>query len=119
MEGVSLAIGIREGTGQMTRTFAVSRPTAFGLAHGLRAAAITGVLAVALTLAFVLVGGTGVADAAPKGPVAVFGQEGSGEGQFSSPAGVAVNQDSGDVYVVDVFNERVQRFDADGAFICV
>jgi hypothetical protein len=57
------------------------------------------------------------ASAAPKGIVASFGQEGSAEGQFSGVGGVAVNQTSGDVYVVDSFNERVQQFDADGTFI--
>ena len=30
-----------------------------------------------------------------------FGSEGSGNGQFKSPAGVAVNEATGDVYVVD------------------
>jgi hypothetical protein len=57
------------------------------------------------------------ASAAPKGIVASFGQEGSAEGQFSGVGGVAVNQTSGDVYVVDSFNERVQQFDADGTFV--
>ena len=81
-----------------------------------RAATIAGVLAVVLTLAF------GVASAeAAKGIVGVVGdftdQQGSGEGEFSSAGGVAVNQDTGDVYVLDAGNDRVQRFDADGSFI--
>jgi DNA-binding beta-propeller fold protein YncE len=46
-----------------------------------------------------------------------FGQKGSGAGQLSSPSGVAVNESSGDVYVVDSANNRVDRFDASGAFI--
>jgi DNA-binding beta-propeller fold protein YncE len=37
-------------------------------------------------------------------------------GQFSRPAGVAVDSD-GDVYVTDNFNTRVEIFDADGNFI--
>jgi DNA-binding beta-propeller fold protein YncE len=46
-----------------------------------------------------------------------FGSKGHGEGQFSNPAGVAVNEGSGDVYVVDRGNNRVERFSATGAFI--
>jgi NHL repeat len=58
------------------------------------------------------------AQAAPKGVVNQFGSTGSGPGQFgtASPRGVAVNQASGDVYVVDGGNHRVQRFSADGVF---
>jgi hypothetical protein len=79
----------------------------------LRAAALTCVL----TLAVVLVGGVSQADAAPKGIVGVFGGVGSGNGQFQKAGGVAVNQTTGDVYVVDIGNARVQRFDADGDFL--
>ena len=50
-----------------------------------------------------------------------FGGEGAGEGQFSTPAGVAVdsstdlsNPAAGDVYVVDKGNNRVERFDSTG-----
>jgi DNA-binding beta-propeller fold protein YncE len=50
------------------------------------------------------------ASAAPKGPVAVFDAG-------ALPAGVAVDQDSGDVYVVDAASDLVQRFDADGGLI--
>jgi hypothetical protein len=50
-------------------------------------------------------------------PSAVFGASGSGNGQFSSPAGVAVDDFSGDVYVVDQGNNRVQKFDAEGNYI--
>ena len=42
------------------------------------------------------------------------GTAGSGTGQFKEPAGIAVNQSIGDVYVVDQGNNRVQRFDAEG-----
>ncbi len=55
---------------------------------------------------------------ASKGIYDVFGSFGSGPGQFSSyAAGIAVNPASGDVYVVDVENARVERFDADGNFL--
>jgi DNA-binding beta-propeller fold protein YncE len=42
------------------------------------------------------------------------GTAGSGTGQFKEPAGIAVNQSTGDVYVVDQGNNRVQEFDAEG-----
>ena len=73
----------------------------------------------ALALLALSLGSVGAesAHAAPKGVVGVFGQAGSGAGEFQTPAGVAVNQTTGDVYVVDVANERVQQFDADGTFI--
>ena len=35
------------------------------------------------------------------GVVGTFGEQGSGAGQFGFPAGVAVNETSGDVYVAD------------------
>jgi hypothetical protein len=45
-----------------------------------------------------------------------FGQAGSGNGELSEPRGVAVNESSGDVYVVDKGNDRVERFSATGAY---
>ncbi len=45
------------------------------------------------------------------------GGEGSGAGQLKQPAGVAVNETSHDVYVVDAGNNRVDRFDREGHFI--
>jgi dipeptidyl aminopeptidase/acylaminoacyl peptidase len=38
-------------------------------------------------------------------------------GTFDNPQGVAVNQTTGDIYVADHDNARVERFDASGAFI--
>lgn len=46
-----------------------------------------------------------------------FGSTGTADGRFVSPAGVATNEVSGDVYVADSGNSRIQRFDADGNFI--
>ncbi len=46
-----------------------------------------------------------------------FGSAGEGSGQFARPAGVAVNESTGDVYVVDRANSRVERFDSSGNFI--
>jgi phosphodiesterase/alkaline phosphatase D-like protein len=46
-----------------------------------------------------------------------FGAAGSGNGQFSGPAGIAFDESSGDVYIVDQENNRVQRFDAEGNYL--
>jgi len=45
-----------------------------------------------------------------------FGHAGGGDGQFSSPVGVAVGSD-GVIYVVDDFSSRIQRFSATGEFL--
>jgi len=46
-----------------------------------------------------------------------FGSEGTEAGKLTEPAGVAVNQATGDVYVVDKGNSRIDEFEADGSFI--
>ena len=46
-----------------------------------------------------------------------FGGRGNGEGQFSSPWGIAADPVRGYVYVVDSANFRVQKFDDNGEFI--
>lgn len=48
---------------------------------------------------------------------ASFGSTGTGEGQLTSPAGVAVNETNGDVYVVDRGNNRVEQFGPAGEFL--
>lgn len=53
----------------------------------------------------------------PPAYTSTWGQPGSGNGQFSVPFGVAVDQSTGAVYVADYANNRVQKFDADGAYI--
>jgi hypothetical protein len=45
------------------------------------------------------------------------GSAGGGSGQLSSPDGVAVNQDTQSVYVMDHENYRIQQYDAIGNFI--
>ena len=59
------------------------------------------------------------ASALAEEPVQVgqFGAAGAEAGQLSKPSGVAIDQASGDVYVADTGNHRVQRFDAQGAFL--
>jgi DNA-binding beta-propeller fold protein YncE len=44
-----------------------------------------------------------------------FGKEGAGGGEFKEPSAVAVNEATGDVYVVDRGNLRVERFSFDAA----
>ncbi|HEY5193565.1 MAG TPA: hypothetical protein VIJ39_06795 [Solirubrobacteraceae bacterium] len=46
-----------------------------------------------------------------------FGKAGSGAGEFNAPAGVAVNDSTGDVYVVDRGNNRVEYFTSTGSFV--
>ncbi len=50
-------------------------------------------------------------------PSSEFGEPGSGNGQFSFPIGVAVDDSSGDVYVTDDENGRVEEFSAEGAYL--
>jgi tripartite motif-containing protein 71 len=45
-----------------------------------------------------------------------WGSFGSGNGQFSGPAGIAIDS-SGNVYVADGNNHRIQVFDSNGNFI--
>ena len=44
------------------------------------------------------------------------GVEGSGDGQFNSPQGIAVDSD-GNVYVADHYNYRIQKFTSTGTFL--
>jgi DNA-binding beta-propeller fold protein YncE len=48
--------------------------------------------------------------------LAQWGTEGSGDGQFGYPTGVAVDA-SGNVYVADQGNCRIQKFTSDGAYV--
>ncbi|MDI6809674.1 MAG: hypothetical protein QME66_11940 [Candidatus Eisenbacteria bacterium] len=45
-----------------------------------------------------------------------WGSRGSGDGQFASPWGIAVDG-SGNVYVADTQNNRIQKFTSDGVFV--
>jgi hypothetical protein len=47
---------------------------------------------------------------------ASFGEEGEGVGQFKNPVGIAVNQETGELFVVDRENLRVERWGGEGAF---
>ncbi len=46
-----------------------------------------------------------------------FGSQGAGDGQFEEPSGVAVNEASGDVYVIDAHNDRVEYLSSAGAYL--
>jgi DNA-binding beta-propeller fold protein YncE len=48
--------------------------------------------------------------------VLAWGSEGSGDGEFNLPADVALDR-SGNVYVADLDNHRIQVFTSDGAFL--
>jgi len=45
------------------------------------------------------------------------GIPGSGNGQFNKPWGIAINQSSGNVYVSDLANGRVEEFSSSGGFV--
>jgi WD40-like Beta Propeller Repeat len=64
-------------------------------------------------LVCVLALGAGSAAAAPT----EFGEEGTHSGQFNSPRGVAINQETGDVYISEQNNFRIDRFAGSGEFL--
>jgi hypothetical protein len=57
---------------------------------------------------------------ASKGVIGFFGTQSAEPalgGTFNDPRGVAINQATGDIYVVDSGNNRVQRFDSSATFL--
>lgn len=46
-----------------------------------------------------------------------FGEQGTGAGQLGEGRGVAVDDSTGNVYVVDQPNQRIDEFEASGAFV--
>jgi DNA-binding beta-propeller fold protein YncE len=47
----------------------------------------------------------------------VWGSPGKGDGQFSDPSSVAVDEHNNRIYVADPGNQRIQVFDLDGKFM--
>ena len=48
--------------------------------------------------------------------IAKWGSKGSQDGQFNFPINISVDK-SGNVYVADFYNNRIQKFDSNGKFI--
>ena len=73
---------------------------------------LIGLLSLSLSL------GAAASHSAEPPPVflATWGQSGTGGGDFNWPHGVAVDA-SGNVYVVDANQDRIQKFDSSGAFL--
>ena len=46
-----------------------------------------------------------------------WGSYGTGDGEFKHLVGITIDSSSGNVYVVDSSNHRIQKFDSDGKFI--
>ena len=46
-----------------------------------------------------------------------FGSEGTAAGQFREPASISQNTTTGDIYIADRQNNRIQKFDEDGNFL--
>ena len=62
---------------------------------------------------------TGFRSSQQKGEfISSWGTEGEGPGQFRKPSGLAIDGND-DVYVCEIGNNRVQKFDKDGNFICM
>jgi tripartite motif-containing protein 71 len=49
--------------------------------------------------------------------VTTWGTKGAGNGQFNHPIGVAVDENTGNVFVADILNHRIQKFTNNGVFI--
>ena len=45
-----------------------------------------------------------------------WGSTGNGDGQFLTPAGIAIDKDD-NIYVTEIGNNRIQVFDKNGTFI--
>jgi Tol biopolymer transport system component len=48
-----------------------------------------------------------------------FGNSGSGNGQFgpAAPIGIAIDKSTGDIYLSDLLDNRVEKFDSQGAYL--
>jgi len=104
----------------MTRSMFLSCSGLAELRTGGQRAALrfgAGVLACAVASAVVSAGGGAVAQASTITYLSQFGSQGSGPGQFGSPADVAFDPGTGHVYVTDVVNDVVEVFDSAGSYL--
>ncbi len=85
--------------------------------RGRRALGVLAVAALALVVAALAAVPAGALIQRGYAPLSSFGEPGSLAGQMLDPAGVAVNQTTGNVYVVDSGNNRVDEFASTGEFI--
>jgi len=123
-KGIAPSAGSTSGTGTSRGLFARSlatRGASFGSdGIGAPSSRILIVALFAVSALFLLLASAPAADAAPKKIAGIIGEETDAPGdpgEFRTPAGVAVNQTTGEVYVVDQDRNRIQRFEADGDFI--
>jgi hypothetical protein len=85
---------------------------------------LAGVLALCLLLALLAGCGSSASRPDPRSvrgvpvdTVGEFGSYGTGAGQFDEPFGIALDERSDDVYVVDTKGFRIEKFTAGGAFL--
>ena len=83
--------------------------------RGLVLALLVGVVALAGTVA--LPSSALALQGYEPGTPASFGGPGSGAGQLEGPEGVAVNDATGNVYIADTGNDRVDEFEPNGTFV--
>ncbi|WP_458434119.1 6-bladed beta-propeller, partial [Pseudomonas aeruginosa] len=46
-----------------------------------------------------------------------FGGAGATAGKFNSPAGIAIDRATGNIYVADSGNSRIQKFNSSGTYL--
>jgi hypothetical protein len=95
---------------RLVSRFAVARWSRFArvLCAGVAALVVLAVAGTCLTTSAFAGEGYGVRS--------TFGTAGAGNGELAGPLGVAVNQESGDVYVTDSGNRRVEYFSGAGVY---
>jgi tripartite motif-containing protein 71 len=49
--------------------------------------------------------------------LATYGMKGTGNGQFTHPTGIGINQSTGNVYIGDCGNSRIEELNSSGAFV--